>query len=61
MDLLDDFNLTNNQEMKEMKSNLDKVLRGVTADALREDTDLRHKTKKAVDDAIKALPSLDIL
>tara|TARA_A100001037_G_C15062593_1_gene595513 strand:- start:238 stop:1182 length:945 start_codon:yes stop_codon:yes gene_type:complete len=61
VDLLDDFNLTNNQEMKEMKSNLDKVLRGVTADALREDTDLRHKTKKAVDDAIKALPSLDIL
>ena len=60
VDLLDHFNLTGNADMKSMKSNLDKALRGVTPDALREDSDLRQQTKQAVDKAIKALPSLDI-
>ena len=60
VDLLDHFNLTGNADMKLMKSNLDKALRGVTPDALREDSDLRQQTKQAVDKAIKALPSLDI-
>ena len=60
VDLLDHFNLNNNQEMKDMKKSLNKILSGVSADALREDSGLRHETKKAVDEAIKALPSLDI-
>ena len=46
--------------MKAMKIKLDKIFRGVTPDALREDGILRLDTKKAVDEAIKALPSLDI-
>ena len=60
IDLLDGFNLTNDPNMKAMKIKLDKIFRGVTPDALREDGILRLDTKKAVDEAIKALPSLDI-
>ena len=40
--------------------NLEDALRGVTPDALRDDAFLRAETKRAVDDAIKSLPSLDI-
>ena len=58
--LLDGFNLTNDPKMKSMKVRLDKALRGITPDALREDNDLRSETKRAVDEAIKSLPSLDI-
>lgn len=60
VDLLDGFNLTNDPKMKTMKVKLSKALRGVTPDALRDDDILRLDTKKAVDEAIKSLPSLDI-
>ena len=36
------------------------AMRGVTPEALREDAYLRSETKRAVDEAIKALPSLDM-
>ena len=60
VDLLDGFNLTNDPAMKTMQKKLEKTFRGITPDALREDDILRLDTKKAVDEAIKALPSLDI-
>jgi hypothetical protein len=43
-----------------MKNRLEDTLRGVTPDALREDGYLRAETKRAVDEIIKSLPSLDI-
>jgi hypothetical protein len=46
--------------MTAMADKLDDALRGVTPDALREDAYLRAETKRTVDEAIKALPSLDI-
>jgi hypothetical protein len=46
--------------MAAMADRLEETLRGVTPDALREDEYLRRETKRAVDDAIKALPSLDM-
>ena len=46
--------------MESMRVKLDNALRGITADALRDDEFLRAETKQAVDDAIKSLPSLDI-
>ena len=46
--------------MSALAMKLDDALRGITPDALREDGYLRAETKKAVDDAIKSLPSLDL-
>ena len=60
VDLLDVCNVTGDSQMAAMRLNLEDALRGVTPDALREDAFLRAETKRAVDDAIKSLPSLDI-
>lgn len=60
VELLDTFNITGDTQMSAMKARLEDTLRGVTPDALREDGYLRAETKRAVDDIIKSLPSLDI-
>ena len=60
VDLLDVCNVTGDSQMSAMRLNLEDALRGVTPDALREDAFLRAETKRAVDNAIKSLPSLDI-
>ena len=60
VDLLDVCNVTGDSQMSAMRLNLEDALRGVTPDALRDDAFLRAETKRAVDDAIKSLPSLDI-
>jgi len=60
IDLLRVCNVTNSTQMAAMADNLEEALRGVTPDALREDAYLRRETKKSIDDAIKALPSLDM-
>ena len=60
VDLLDVCNVTGDSQMSAMRLNLEDALRGVTPDALREDAFLRAETKRAVDSAIKSLPSLDI-
>ena len=59
VELLSVCNVTKDSRMESMRLKLDSALRGVTADALRDDEFLRAETKQAVDDAIKALPSLD--
>jgi hypothetical protein len=60
VDLLDDFNLTQDPQMTALKDRLEDALRGVTPEALREDEHLRAQTKREVDAIIKSLPSLDI-
>ena len=60
VDLLDVCNVTGDSQMSAMRLNLEDALRGITPDALREDAFLRAETKRAVDNAIKSLPSLDI-
>ena len=60
VDLLDDFNLTQDPQMTALKDRLEDALRGVTPEALREDEHLRASTKREVDAIIKSLPSLDI-
>jgi len=46
--------------MQLQQRRLKQAMQGVTPEALREDEYLRAETKRAVDDAIKALPSLDL-
>ena len=60
IELLRVCNVSNDSQMSVMANNLEEVMSGITPDALREDDYLRAETKQAVDDAIKALPSLDI-
>ena len=60
VELLSVCNVTKDSRMESMRVSLDNALRGVTPDAFREDEVLRAETKQAIDDAIKALPSLDI-
>lgn len=57
---LEAFNLTGDPAMRKMKQQLEQAMIGVTPDALREDRDFRLATKRAVDEAIAALPSLDL-
>lgn len=60
IDLLRVCNVAGNSQMAAMADRLEESMRGVTPEALREDEYLRVETKRAVDAAIKALPSLDI-
>lgn len=60
VELLRVCNVAGDVQMTAMADRLEESLRGVTPDALREDEYLRRETKRAVDDAIKALPSLDL-
>ena len=60
IELLRVCNVANDVQMAAMADNLEEAMRGVTPDALREDEWLRRETKRNVDAAIKALPSLDL-
>jgi len=60
VELLRVCNVTGSTQMSAMADKLDAALSGVTPDALREDAYLRNETKRAVDEAIKSLPSLDL-
>ena len=53
VDLLDKFNVTNDDNMRKAKLKISDALRGITPDALREDDYLRHDTKRKVDDLLK--------
>ena len=58
IDMLRACNVTKDTKMSAMADKLDDAMRCVTPEALRDDAGLREDTKKAVDDAIKNLPSL---
>jgi hypothetical protein len=60
VELLTVCNVTGDSQMSAMANKLDDALRGVTPDGLRENETLRVETKRAVDEAIKSLPSLDM-
>tara|TARA_R110000782_G_scaffold82848_4_gene162755 strand:- start:735 stop:1643 length:909 start_codon:yes stop_codon:yes gene_type:complete len=59
VDLLDAFNITGDPTMAQMTVDLKNAMRGISPEALREDSGLRAETKKALDAAIKSLPSLN--
>lgn len=60
VELLDVCNVTGNVQMTAMRDKLSDAMYGITADALREDAHTRMETKRAVDDAIASLPSLEV-
>ena len=60
IELLRVCNVTGSHKMSQMADHLENAMSGVTADGLREDDAFRANTKRAVDAAIKSLPSLDI-
>lgn len=57
--LLDTCNVTGNSQMAAMKAQLEETMYAVTPDALRSNSQLRKDTKKAVDSALRNLPTLD--
>jgi hypothetical protein len=58
VELLNVCNVAGDSQMSEMARKLDDALRGVTPDGLRNNESFRAETKRAVDAAIKSLPSL---
>ena len=60
IELLRVCNVTGSTQMTQMALKLEEAMSGVTPDGLREDDTFRAETKRAVDDVIKALPSLDL-
>lgn len=58
--LLGTCNVTQDSQMEAMRMRLEDTFRFVTPEALREDMQLRHETKQAVDDALANLPTLDL-
>lgn len=58
VDLLDVMNITDDPVMADAHRRLDHALRGVTPDALREDSYLRAETKRQVDEVKKIIDNL---
>lgn len=56
--IMEACNITKDPRMTQAQLDIERALRGVTPDALREDTALRLETKRKVDDIIKNLPGL---
>lgn len=59
LDLMETCNMTGDMQMQLMQRKLAVAFRGVNAEAVKDDAYLRRDTKQAIDEAIKALPSLD--
>lgn len=59
IDDLEEFNLTGDTTMAELRKQLASVMDGVTLEALKTDHALRATKKQQLEQAIKALPSLD--
>ena len=60
VDLMDSCNVTGDTHMSAIKTRLRDALSGVTPEALRSDEHYRLSTKRSIDAAIAALPSLDL-
>ena len=58
MDMLKDFNLTNDPQLEACRVKLEKVMRGVTAEGLRSDAGLRLQTKTQVDSVLNEFSNL---
>lgn len=59
IDIMDSMNVTGDPNMQLQQRKLKLAMQGITPEALREDAHLRLETKRAVDAALAALPSLD--
>jgi hypothetical protein len=59
IDMMETMNITDDPTMQLQSRRLKLAMQGVSPEALREDEGLRRSTKQSVDEAIKALPSLD--
>jgi hypothetical protein len=59
IDRLEVYNVMGDPSIRETRFKLQQIMDGITPDALREDTYLRHETKRKVDEVIASLPSLD--
>lgn len=60
VELLRSLNVTNDPQMVKVSNRIEDTLRGVTPDALREDSYMRSETKREIDDVLASLPNLDI-
>jgi hypothetical protein len=60
IDMLQSCNLTGDSQMETMRLQLEDAFRGVTAERLKEDGHMRAETRKAVQSALKNIPSLDM-
>lgn len=60
IDLMDTCNITNDPNMQLAQRKLAMTFRGVTVEAVKDDAHMRRETKKSIDAAIAALPSLDM-
>lgn len=60
VDLMEACNVTGDPNMQLMQRRLAKAFKGITLSDIKDDAFLRRDTKKAIDDAIKNLPSLDM-
>lgn len=60
LDLMETCNVTDDPNMQLMQRKLAQAFRGVTVEAVKDDAYLRRETKKSIDAAIAALPSLDM-
>ena len=58
IDLMETCNLTEDPTMQLMQRKLSQTFRGVTLEAVKDDSHLRRETKKSIDEAIKNLPSI---
>ncbi len=59
LDLMETCNITGDVTMQLMQRKLAQAFRGITVEAVKDDAHLRRDTKQVIDEAIKALPSLD--
>jgi hypothetical protein len=59
VDIMQDFNLTGDTTMEALRKQLATVMDGVSLDAIKSDHALRAEKKQQLEQAIKALPSLD--
>jgi exonuclease VII large subunit len=60
IDMMETCNITNDMNMQLMQKRLKLAFRGVTVENVKDDANLRRETKRTIDEAIKALPSLDM-
>jgi hypothetical protein len=58
VDMLKDFNLTNDVQLEACRAKLEQTMRGVTSEGLREDAGLRARTKTQVDSVLDEFSNL---
>jgi hypothetical protein len=60
LEMLKTCNVTGDCQMEAMRLRIEDALHGITPSAVRQDSRLRAETKRAMDDAIAQIPTLDM-